>query len=192
MQQHDLLKLFAVPLEAAKIEYVITGSVASILYAEPRLTHDIDMVVHLNMQDARRIPVIFPKGEYYCPPEETMLAEIKRPGRAQFNVIHHDSGFKADFFLHGDDPLHTWAFSNKRRMPIDDEYAVWVAPPEYVVIRKLEYFAEGGSDKHLHDIKSIMAVMKDGLDLRFIEMQVSELGLTEVWERIEKVETLNS
>jgi hypothetical protein len=184
--EHDLLKLFAVPLEAATIDYVITGSVASILYAEPRLTHDIDMVVHLHAQDAQRIPVLFPEKEYYCPPEETILAEIKRPGRAQFNVIHHDSGFKADFFLHGDDPLHAWAFAHKRRMAIGDEYKVWLAPPEYVVIRKLQYFAEGGSDKHLRDIQSMIAIMKDGLDLRFIEMQASNLGLVDEWKQANK------
>lgn len=184
MQEHDLLKLFAAPLEAAHIDYVITGAVASILYAEPRLTHDIDMVVHLNMRDAKRIPVIFPKREYYCPPEEIILAEIKRPVGAQFNVIHHDSGFKADFFLHGDDPLHEWAFSNKRRMPIGDEYDVWLAPPEYVIIRKLQYLAEGGSDKHLRDVRNMTAIMEDHIDLRFIEMQASRLGLVDFWQRV--------
>jgi hypothetical protein len=186
--ESDLLKLFAAPLEAAKIDYVITGSVASILYAEPRLTHDIDMVVQLNIRDVKRIPIIFPKNEYYCPPEETILAEIKRPGSAQFNIIHHDSGFKADFFLHGNDPLHEWAFSNKRRMPIGDEYEVWLAPPEYVIIRKLQYFAEGGSDKHLRDIQNMVAIMKEGIDLRFIEMQVGHLGLTNIWRRVNKVD----
>jgi hypothetical protein len=184
MQEHDLLKLFAAPLEAAHIEYVITGSVASILYAEPRLTHDVDMVVHLSMQDARRIPVIFPEKEYYCPPEEAILAEIKRPGPAQFNVIHHDSGFKADLFLHGNDPLHEWAFSNKRRVKIGNEYDVWLAPPEYVIIRKLQYFAEGGSDKHLRDIQNMLAILGDALDLRFIALQAAHLGLADVWRRV--------
>jgi len=26
---------------------------------------------------------------------------------------------------------------------------IWVAPPEYVILRKLEYFREGKSEKHL-------------------------------------------
>jgi hypothetical protein len=108
-------------LEAANIDYVITGSIALILYAEPRLTHDIDIVVHLKIQDAKRIPIIFSENEYYCPPVDILIEEIKRPEGAQFNVIHHDSGFKADFFLSGNDPLHEYAFSKKRRMPIGDE-----------------------------------------------------------------------
>jgi hypothetical protein len=188
MQEPDLLRLFAEPLEHANIDYLITGSVALILYAEPRLTHDIDIVVHLKIQDVKRIPVIFPENEYYCPPEEILLDEIKRPVRAQFNVIHHESGFKADFFLFGNDPLHEWAFSKKRRMPIGDEYSVWLAPPEYVIIRKMQYFAEGGSDKHLRDIRNMVGIIKENLDFGFIEMQVSRLGLTETWERVREIE----
>jgi hypothetical protein len=186
MQEPDLLKLFAVPLERANIDYVITGSIASILYAEPRLTHDIDIVAHLKIQDAKRIPIIFPENEYYCPPEEVIIDEIKRSIRAQFNVIHHDSGFKADFFLFGNDPLHEYAFSKKQRMPIGDEYSIWLAPPEYVIIRKLQYFSEGGSDKHIRDIQNMIAIMKDRLDLQFTEAQLSSLGLMQHWQRIQK------
>jgi hypothetical protein len=184
--ESDLLKLFAVPLERENIDYVITGSIASILYAEPRLTHDIDIVVDLNIQDVKRIQVIFPPNEYYCPPEEILIDEIKRPVRAQFNVIHLNSGFKADFFLHGNDPLHEWAFSNKRRMPIGEEYSVWLAPPEYVIIRKMQYYAEGGSDKHLRDIQNMTAIIKERLNLQFIEMQVSNLGLKQIWRRVKE------
>ncbi len=180
--ESDLLKLFAAPLETAHITYVITGSIASILYAEPRLTHDIDIVVHLKIRDVRRMPAIFPKNEYYCPPEEIILDEIKRPSGAQFNVIHHNSGFKADFFPHGNDPLHEWAFLHKRRMPIGNEYAVWLAPPEYVIIRKLQYFAEGGSDKHLRDIQNMLGIINDKLDFSFIETQASRLGLMKAWQ----------
>ena len=33
-----------------------------------------------------------------------------------------------------------------------------VAPPEYVVVRKLEFYREGRSAKHLRDIRSMLAV----------------------------------
>ena len=34
-------------LETSGFEYLVTGSIASIVYGEPRLTHDIDLVLHL-------------------------------------------------------------------------------------------------------------------------------------------------
>ena len=42
----DLIELFVAPLEAAGItDYMISGSVASIEYGEPRATLDIDLVL---------------------------------------------------------------------------------------------------------------------------------------------------
>jgi hypothetical protein len=34
---------------------------------------------------------------------------------------------------------------------------VQFAPPEYVIIRKLEFLAEGASEKHIRGINSILA-----------------------------------
>lgn len=40
MQELNLFGLFASRLNDQKLNYMITGSVASIVYGEPRLTHD--------------------------------------------------------------------------------------------------------------------------------------------------------
>lgn len=39
MLQPDLLDIFVLPLEKSGFEYMVTGSVASTIYGEPRLTH---------------------------------------------------------------------------------------------------------------------------------------------------------
>jgi len=36
----DLINLFVEPLNRARLHYMVTGSVASMLYAEPRFTAD--------------------------------------------------------------------------------------------------------------------------------------------------------
>jgi hypothetical protein len=45
MPEPDLIELFVQPLNQAGIRYLVSGSVASTLYGEPRVTHDIDFVV---------------------------------------------------------------------------------------------------------------------------------------------------
>jgi predicted nucleotidyltransferase len=45
VSQLELLKHVVHQLEAAGIEYMISGSVASSLQGEPRASHDIDIVV---------------------------------------------------------------------------------------------------------------------------------------------------
>jgi hypothetical protein len=52
MPEVELFLLFVRPLQLAGIRYIVTGSVASIFYGEPRLTLDVDLVVFLNDNQA--------------------------------------------------------------------------------------------------------------------------------------------
>ena len=47
---------------------MVTGAVAAIVYGEPRLTHDIDVVVALRADDAPRLAAAFPAPDFYVPP----------------------------------------------------------------------------------------------------------------------------
>jgi len=47
MQDHNLFGIYLDILIKHRIKYFVTGSVASIVYGEPRLTHDIDLVIFL-------------------------------------------------------------------------------------------------------------------------------------------------
>jgi len=155
--------LFIRPLNRAGIRYVITGSVAAIFYGEPRLTNDVDLVTFLSEGDIRRLTEAFPPADFYLPPAETIAVEIARELRGHFNVINLNTSFKADFYLTGRDELNAWAFQRKRQVEFDGETIV-LAPPEYVIVRKLEYVREGGSEKHLRDIRSMLAVSGEQLD----------------------------
>ena len=58
-----------------------------------------------------------------------------------------------------------------------------MAPPEYVIVRKLEYHREGGSDKHLRDIASMLAAGCT-LDLGWLGPELAARGLTTIWESL--------
>lgn len=47
MQQTDLFLVFTAPLDAAQVTYMVSDSVASMVYGEPRLTNDVDIIVEL-------------------------------------------------------------------------------------------------------------------------------------------------
>lgn len=187
MQEVNVFLVFTEPLDALGIPYMVTGSVASIFYGEPRLTHDIDLVLELHRHQVKAFSDAFPLDRFYCPPEEVVLAELARQARGHFNLIHHESGFKGDMYLIGNDPLHKWAMDNRRRIEFGTS-SLWLAPPEYVILRKLEYFDEGGSEKHTRDIESMLELVLPDLDISFIESHVRERGLELVWQRIKWVE----
>jgi len=182
MQPLDLLKVFLDPLERAGFSYMVTGSVAAIFHGAPRVTHDVDLVLEIETGRAAALAALFPDSDFYCPPLETLEAEISRRDRGHFNLIHHASGFKADLY-----PARDWLaqWGMERRLRFQQEATtVWVAPAEYVILRKLEYYREGGSEKHLSDIQKMLAVEGEKVDLDWIESKAAEFGLEGAWKRI--------
>lgn len=183
MPERDLIELFVQPLNQLGIRYLVSGSVAAMLYGEPRVTHDIDFVVFLRLDDALRLAAVFPSPEFYVPPSEVMAAEISRERRGHFNIIHTGSGLKGDFYTANRDELHAWAFRHSHRYSIR-EIPIVLAPPEYVILRKLEYHREGGSEKHLRDIRAILAVSGGQLDRSALGEWVKRLGVENEWRRV--------
>jgi hypothetical protein len=183
MPEPELFLLFVRPLNRAGIRYVISGSVAAIFYGEPRLTHDVDFIVFLNENDIRRLSEAFPEKDFYLPPMETIMAETARERNGHFNLIHRDTGFKADMYPTGRDELNAWAFRGKRSVEFEGE-SVMLAPPEYVIVRKLEYFREGGAEKHLRDIRAMLAVSGEQLDRPKMNEWIQQQGLETEWRLV--------
>lgn len=182
VREPSQLEPFIVRLERLGIPYFVTGSMAGILYGEPRLTHDVDIVVALAIRDVQRFIDAFPLDEFYCPPEDVLAIEVRRGQRGHCNLIHHDSGFKADIYIAFDE-LHRWALAHRKELTLDG-LRVFVAPIEYVILRKLEYFREGGSEKHLRDIRGMLEVSGAQMDRPLLEQWISRLGLAAEWTRV--------
>jgi hypothetical protein len=180
MPEPDLFLLFARPLNRASIRYVVTGSVAAIFYGEPRLTHDVDLVVLLNATDIQKLLAAFPPSQFYLPPLETILTETAREHRGHFNFIHNQTGFKADMYPTGRDEANAWAFRARRPVEFEGE-TIMLAPPEYVILRKLEYYREGQSEKHLRDIRGMLSVSGEQLDRAELVAWIGRLGLEKEW-----------
>lgn len=183
MPEPEFSLLFVRPLNQIGARYIISGGVASILYGEPRLTNDVDFVIFLRDTDIVRLREIFPSPEFYVPPPEVIAAEIARPAKGHFNVIHADSGFKADFYPAGRDEFNAWAFRNSRKLEYHGDKII-LAPPEYVIVRKLEYYREGKSEKHLRDIRAMLAVSGKELNHAELNEWIQRLGLESEWKLV--------
>ena len=169
-------------IEVLGIEYMITGSVASILYGKPRLTQDMDIVVIFPTSKVNVFARSFDINDYYCPPDEAVREAISLGEKGHMNVIDQKTGFKIDIYPAGNDELNAWGLKNKRRVELIAKEEVWVAPPEYVILKKLVYYKEGGSQKHIEDIKGMLEVSGDQINVPLVGSWVSKLGLTDCWE----------
>lgn len=186
MPEADPVLLFVTQLNALGIKYMVTGSVASIAYGEPRLTHDIDVVVELDRAQAGLLILAFRAPEYYCPPIDIIRIELERECGGHFNIIHEGTGFKADMYPVGHDSWSAWGLSRSRVFSLGG-VAMRLAPPEYVIVRKLEYFQEGGAEKHIRDIRSILRVSGELLDIGELERWIHDRHVEQGWQRVHEL-----
>jgi len=182
MPENNPLAIFAPGLNALDVPWMAVGSIASSAYGERRSTLDVDVVAVVGKQNASRFSSIFPETDFYCPPAEVIEIESARPERGHFNLIHHHSVYKADIYVATGSEFERWAFKNRRAL-MAGETPVWLAPPEYVILHKLEFYREGGSEKHLRDIRGMLAVTD--IDRPFLEKEIDARQLQAAWQAVQ-------
>jgi hypothetical protein len=181
----SLVELFVAPLERARIEYVVTGGLAAIVYGHPRMTLDIDLVIRLGSADPASFAALWSPEAFYCPPVDVITAERERESHGHFNVIHTETAMRADVYLAGTDPLQSWALEH----PVEREIQgrrVRFAPIAYVIVYKLRYAQMGGSDRHLRDIAAMLDVGRDAVDFGELHRWIAHFGLDGPWERAQR------
>jgi hypothetical protein len=172
----DLMLRLAEFFEGRSSTYFVTGSCAAMVYGEYRSTRDVDVVVDLRAKDALEVPVAFAEPEFYVSPEA--IREAIRHG-GQFNIIHVPSGLKIDVMIPQDTPYTDSRFHRARVREVKPGRKLRVAAPEDVILMKLKYFRQGGSDKHLRDIASMFKVSGETFDLAYLERWAVTLGVAE-------------
>ena len=181
MPEHSLFKIFTDKLNKLGTPYMITGSVASIIYGEPRVTHDIDVVITVPVNLLENMVELFPEEEFYLPPIEILNNEVLRENRGHCSIIHHESGFKADIYFAGNNDFQHWALDNSI---IIDFYGdkIPIAPIEYVIIKKLEFYKEGKAQKHINDIKAMLDNSKDLISQDLLNNYLIQFRLEKEWQ----------
>jgi len=180
-RQDELLERLVGILEKIGLRYFVTGSVAAMYYGEPRLTNDIDVVVDLAENKIHQLCESFPSNEFYLS-EEGLARAVRQ--RRMCNALHLSSGLKIDIIIPGDTHFDRSRFERARRVKPAKDLEASFASAEDVILKKMDFFREGGSDKHLRDITGILMVSGDQLDHDYIEGWADQMGLETIWRTI--------
>lgn len=77
-----------------------------------------------------------------------------------------------------DDAFNRSRFSRVRFLRLSDEQPTPFASPEDVILKKLVYFQEGQSQKHIRDIRGILRLQgAQAIDLEYLRRWASALGI---------------
>lgn len=164
--------------EAAAVEYMIGGSVASSIYGEPRTTRDVDIVVAGDDATLRELFQRFDRERVYI--DEPADDQPIRAGQMVCLLDLH-SGWKADLIVRSNRPFSVAEFSRRQRMDVLG-VAAWVASVEDVILTKLEWAARSGSSQQIDDVRGIVAVQGDTLDVDHLRRWARPLQVGELLE----------
>ena len=182
MELFSLLGFLGETLERLHLSYLVTGSMATITYGEPRFTNDIDIVLDLPSHRIQVFCDAFSKDDFYL--SSSAVREAVR-NRHQFNILHPESGLKIDVMIASLSEFDRSRLQRGIPLKVLTDNAVMFASPEDVIIKKMEYYREGQSEKHLRDISGVIRVRGKALDYEYITHWANELELTEIWNQIQ-------
>ena len=177
MSQPELLKLVVRQLEAAGIDYMITGSVASSLQGEPRATLDIDVVVAIRAAAAAAaasLKAAFPEPNFSLDETAVRDAIVER---GMFNLIDAREGDKVDFWLLTEDGFDRARFE-RRYVERFEDARLMVSRPEDTILMKLRWAAMlGGSEKQFVDALRVYEVQHGRLDEAYLDRWAATLNV---------------
>jgi hypothetical protein len=183
MPQQELLKKVVALLDRNDIDYMVTGSLASSLYGEPRATHDIDLIVAIRESDVKSLTEVFASPDYYLE-EESMREAIV--SKSMFNLIEAKEGDKIDFWVFTADPFDQLRFTRKRPESIFG-FKVNISSPEDIILAKLHWaLRSGGSEKQFTDALRVFEIQYKKLDIVYLEHWAKNLGIMPLWEHLKK------
>lgn len=182
MSQQELLRQVLTALDDCGIAYMLTGSLVSSIQGEPRLTHDIDIIITLDETAAGSLVEAFPSPNYYLD-QESIITAITNSG--MFNLIDSVTGDKVDFWMLTDQPFDKSRFA--RRYP---EHImgmqVMVSSPEDTILAKLNWARlSGGSEKQITDALRVFEVQHGQLDIAYLDYWAKELKCEGLLKRLQ-------
>lgn len=181
MEQQELLLRTVTILDALKIPYMVTGSFAVNFYGIPRTTHDIDLVVQIQVGEVEGLARQFPTDFYVD--VEMMRQAITQ--QSMFNVIDPTSGLKLDFWILKRDAYDIERFRRRQPQQVFG-HTIWMPTPEDVILSKLLWYKEAQTDKHLNDARGVWAIQKETLDLTYLREWASKLDVQNWLEKLEQ------
>jgi hypothetical protein len=170
-------------LAALGLRHHVGGSYASSVHGVPRQTRDADLVVDLVQASVQGLADRL-RDRFYLDEDRMGHAVAKR---SSFNLIHLETGFKVDVFVKGRGVFDDLELERSQlaELPETGGRNVPVKSAEDTVLRKLQWFAEGGriSDRQWSDVLGVLKAQAGRLDREFLVRWAEELGVRDLLDR---------
>ncbi|HTY87537.1 MAG TPA: hypothetical protein VMB80_08740 [Candidatus Acidoferrum sp.] len=172
--QLDLVRDVSQRLDAVEIGYMLTGSMALNCYGLPCLPRNLDFVVALHPAEAEMMVRLFaPDYDVSREAVDSAIAE-----QTAFNLIHRGSRLKVNCIICRQIKYRLIEFSRRQRLLVEN-FKTWVVSKEDLIISKLHWIRQSPSERHLRDVRALIAT---GCDSDYIDRWTEALGIFKLWQ----------
>jgi predicted nucleotidyltransferase len=180
-EQNSVLRDCAGRFEKLGIAYMLTGSMAMVHYAMPRMTADIDLVIEIKIEDVEKIIGEF-EPDYYVP-----HGAVRRSAYAKsmFNLLHQKSLIKIDCIARKENEYQKIAFARHKRVDYAG-FEVWIISQEDLILSKLNWAKKTGSEMQLRDVTNLL---HQDFDKDYLSVWANKLGIEDLLNK--SLERLN-
>ena len=163
---HKIIDVF----NQESIPYMLSGSVAMGVYVIPSATRDFNFVVHLQEIHIEAFVAHFKDG-FYC-----NINSVKDAVKQQslFNIIDHESGYKADFVILKNHEYRQTEFNRKVLMQYFDK-EIYLVSVEDLLLSKLIWIQTLQSALQMEDIRNLAQL--DTIDWIYVNYWIHQLKL---------------
>lgn len=172
LSELEVLKDVCSRLDKARVEYMLTGSMAMNYYAQPRMTRDIDIVVELEESDAGRLTSSF-EPEYFVP-EDALRTALRE--RGMFNLLHLESVVKVDLIVRKQVPYRQTEFARRVRVELPG-FTAWLVSREDLILSKLAWAKNSESELQMRDVRNLLS---SEVDMGYLRQWAPTLGVSEL------------
>lgn len=152
-------------LNAAGVDYMLVGSLASNYYGVARATRDADFVIHLgNKKIASILEHLGP--EFRLDPQ---LAFEMVTCTTRYAVEIVEVPFRIDLFCLSEDPHDQERFARRRQVQLTQMHGnVFIPTVEDVIVTKLRWASHAERGKDRDDVRHCIAVQGEAIDWPYV------------------------
>jgi hypothetical protein len=172
----DVLRIVSDRLSMQGLQFMLTGSFALAFYATPRMTRDLDLVVALENRDVGPLVSVF-SPDFYI--DADLAREAVRSQRL-FNLMHLESGIKVDMIVRKASEYRQVEFARRKSASVAGVYT-WIVSREDLVLSKLVWARDGGSELQLRDVRSLLG---EPLDVDYLRVWAARLEVLPLLDQV--------
>lgn len=168
-------------LNEVGVDYMITGSLATNLYAVPRSTKDADIVVSIQGDQLNAVL-------HRLPPDIQLDPQMKFETitmTTRYDLVVKGTPFRIELFFLTDDPHNQERFRRRMKGVVAGE-AAWVPAAEDVLIQKIRWTDRAKRTKDIDDARNIIEVQMTNLDWPYIETWCEKHGTLETLREVRR------